>query len=40
MEMVPSIGKASVENALKKLLEEGIVQRHGKGKATFYTRND
>lgn len=40
MELVPSIGKASVENALKKLLEDGTVQRHGKGKATFYTRND
>lgn len=40
MELVPSIGKASVENALKKLLEEGTVQRHGKGKATFYTRNE
>ena len=38
MEMVPSIGKASVENALKKLMEDGTIQRHGKGKATFYTR--
>ena len=40
MELVPSIGKASVENALKKLIEEGVVERHGKGKATFYTRTD
>ena len=40
MEMVPSIGKASVENALKKLIEEGVVQRHGKGKNTFYTRTN
>ncbi len=40
MELVPSIGKASVENALKKLMEAGIIQRHGKGKNTFYTRND
>ena len=38
MELVPSIGKASVENSLKKLIEDGTIQRHGKGKATFYTR--
>lgn len=40
MEIVPSIGKASVENALKKLIEEGVIERHGKGKATFYTGTD
>ena len=40
MELVPSIGKASVENSLKKLTEEGVIKKHGKGKATFYTRND
>lgn len=40
MELVPSIGKASVENALKKLTDEGVIERHNKGKATFYTRTD
>ena len=40
MELVPTIGKASVENSLKKLMEEEFITRHGKGKATFYTRND
>lgn len=40
MELVPSIGKTSVENSLKKLVEEGTIIRHGTGKATFYTRND
>lgn len=40
MELVPSIGKASVENSLKKLIEDGTIQRHGKGKSTFYTRID
>ncbi len=40
MELVPSIGKASVENSLKKLTEESLITRHGKGKSTFYTRND
>jgi len=40
MELVPSIGKASVENSLKKLMADGIIERHGKGKTTFYTRTD
>lgn len=40
MELVPSIGKASVENSLKKLVDEGFIKRHGKGKSTFYTRTD
>ena len=40
MEFVPAIGKASVENSLKKLTEEGFIERHGKGKSTFYTRTD
>lgn len=40
MELVPSVGKASVENALKKLTEEGVIIRHGRGKSTFYTRNE
>lgn len=39
MELVP-IGKASVENSLKKLTEQGVIERHGSGKATFYTRKD
>lgn len=38
MERVPSIGKTSVENALRVLLEEGVIGREGKGKATFYFR--
>lgn len=40
MELVPSIGKTSVENSLKKLVEEGVIIRHGVGKATYYIRND
>lgn len=40
MELVPAIGKASVENSLKKLTEEGVIEKHGIGKATFYTRTD
>ena len=38
MEMVPSAGKSSIENALNKLIQENVIERHGKGKATFYTR--
>lgn len=38
MELVPTIGKASVENSLKELVKEGTIERHGSGKTTFYTR--
>lgn len=40
MGLCPSIGKTSIENALKKLVEDGALLRHGKGKSTFYTRSD
>lgn len=40
MELCPSISKTSIENALKKLVEDGVIIRHGKGKSTFYTRSD
>lgn len=40
MELVPSIGKTSVENSLKILIEEGVIGRDGKGKATFYFRKN
>ena len=38
MEECPSIGKASVENALKTLCEQGKLERIGNGKATAYVR--
>lgn len=40
LELVPTIGKASIENSLKSLVEENFIERHGKGKAAFYTRTD
>ncbi len=40
MELLPGVGRASVENSLKKLTEEGVIEKHGAGKATFYTRRD
>lgn len=38
MELAPSLSKSSVDKALVKLLEEGFIERHGFGKATFYVR--
>ena len=40
MELVPTIGKASVEASLKKLVEDGVINKHGNGKSTFYSKND
>ncbi len=39
MELVPGVGKATIENKLKQLKEEGYIQRHGKGRATFYVKS-
>ncbi len=38
MELVPSIGRATVENKLRQLMDEGYIERYGKGKATFYVK--
>lgn len=38
MELVPSVGKATVENMLKRLIKEDYIERHGKGRATFYVK--
>lgn len=40
MELVPSVGKATIENMLKQLTEQGYIQRHGQGRATFYVKNN
>ena len=40
MELVPSVGKATIENTLKELIEEAYIERHGKGRATFYVKNN
>ena len=31
MELSPEIGRPSVENALKKLCDDGIIEKHGRG---------
>ena len=38
MELIPSVGKATIENILKQLTQDGYIERHGKGRATFYTK--
>lgn len=38
MELCPTLDKTSVESSLKQLADEGILVKHGKGRATFYTR--
>lgn len=40
MALCPTIGKSSVENAIKKLIEEGVLVKHGSGRAVYYTRSD
>ncbi len=34
----PSVGRTSVFNALKKLTDEGIIEKHGEGKGAFYVK--
>ena len=36
LELCPTLSHASVENSLKRLVEENFIERHGAGRATFY----
>lgn len=38
MELCPTLGKTSVESSIKQLVDEGVLVKHGKGRATFYTK--
>ena len=40
MELCPTLSKASVENSIKQLVEQGLLLKHGSGRSTFYTRSD
>ncbi len=40
MELCPMLSKASVESAIKQLVEQGLLVKHGSGRSTFYTRSD
>lgn len=37
MELCPEIGRASVENALKRLCDDGKIEKHGGGRSSFYS---
>lgn len=37
MVLCPTIGKSSVENSIKKLVEESVLIKHGNGWAVYYT---
>lgn len=34
-----TIGKFSAKNAVKRLIEEGVLVKHGSGRAVYYTRS-
>lgn len=40
LELCPTIGKTSVENSIKKLVEDGVLIKHGTGRSVYYTRSD
>ncbi|AMD81382.1 Fic family protein [Mycoplasmopsis canis PG 14] len=40
MNLLPNVGKATIENTLKKLLEQNYIERFGKGRATFYVKKN
>lgn len=40
MELCPGLGRASVENSLTSLVQEGLIIREGKGRSTIYHRAD
>ena len=37
IELCYEIGRASVENELKKLCDDGIIEKHGGGRSVFYS---
>ena len=40
VELCPTLGKSTVENAIRQLVEQGVLVQHGKSRSTFYTRSD
>lgn len=40
MELCPEIGSSSVESSLKQLCDEGVVEKRGGGRSTYYIRKD
>ena len=37
--LCPTLSETTIERCLKELLNNGIIQKHGDRKSTFYTRN-
>lgn len=40
IELCPTLGVKSIESALKKLVDSDLIEKHGTGKSTFYTRKN
>ena len=40
IELCPTLGVKSIESALKKLADSDLIEKHGTGKSTFYTRKN
>lgn len=40
IELCPTLGKTSVESSIKKLVDNGMLVKHGSGRSTFSTRSD
>lgn len=40
VELCPSLSVKSIESALKKLADDNLIEKHGTGKSTFYTRKN
>ena len=40
IELCPTLGVKSIESALKKLIDSDLIEKHGTGKSTFYTRKN
>lgn len=38
MGLLPQVGRATMENCLSQLVEEGFIERHGQGRATYYVK--
>lgn len=40
MELCPDLSTSSIEIALRALVQEGLIERHGGGRSTYYVRKD
>lgn len=40
MDLCPAIGRATTENSLTRLVKDGVLDRYGSGRATYYIRHD